>query len=105
MNLFDMNLIHISEHITSPRGNTIELVIGIHVITYEKLIDGFEVVFDVQFDGVYMEREIRLSEAVKTFWKAALLDAYWEKPGTDLVHHQEGLEWLNKHTNSEIFAG
>ena len=57
-------------------------------------------------DGInfYMEREIRLSEAVKTFWKAALLDAYWEKPGTDLVHHQEGLEWLNKHTNGEMFA-
>ena len=104
MNLFDMNLISISEHITSPRGNTIELVIGKHVITYEKLIDGFEVIFDVQFDGVYMEREIPVSEPIKTFWKAAMLDAYWEKPGVDLINHQEGLEWLNKHTNSEMFA-
>jgi len=42
--------------------------------------------------------EIPVSEAVKTFWKAALHDAFWEKPGADLVHHQEGLEWLNKNT-------
>ena len=104
MNLFDMNLINISEHITSPRGNTIVLVIGKHVITYEKLLDGFEVGFDGQFDGVYMEREVPVSEAVKTFWKAALHDAYWEKPGAYLIHHREGLEWLNKHTNDEIFA-
>jgi len=51
-----------------------------------------------KIDGVYMEREIPVSEAVKTFWKAALHDAFWEKPGADLVHHQEGLEWLNKNT-------
>ena len=48
MNLFDMNLIKISEHITMPLGNTIEIVIGKHVLKYEKLIDGFDVVFDVQ---------------------------------------------------------
>ena len=104
MNLFDMNLITISEHITCPRGNTIELVIGKHVITYEKLIDGFDVIFDVQFDGAYMEREIPVSDTIKEFWKAAIIDAYWEKPGADLVQHQEGLEFLNKHTNGQMFV-
>ena len=98
MNLFDINLINMSEHITTPRGNTIELVIGKHVITYEKLLDGFEVVFDVQFDGVYMEREVPVSETVKTFWKAALHDAYWEKPGVELVSRQAGLDFFASHT-------
>jgi hypothetical protein len=103
MNLFDMNLINISEHITCPQGNTVELVIGNHVITYEKLIDGFDVVFDVQFDGVYMEREIPVSDQVVAFWKAAVFDAYWEKPGQELLHHQEGIEWLDSHTTETRF--
>jgi hypothetical protein len=77
MNLFDMNLIKISEHITMPLGNTIEIVIGKHVLKYEKLIDGFDVVFDVQFDGAYMDREVPVSDTVKAFWNAALHDAFW----------------------------
>ena len=98
MNLFDMNLIKISEHITMPLGNTIEIVIGKHVLKYEKLIDGFDVVFDVQFDGAYMDREVPVSDTVKAFWNAALRDAFWEKPGVELVSHQTGMEFFASNT-------
>ena len=38
MNLFDMNLIKISDHITMPLGDTIEIVIGKHIIKYVKFL-------------------------------------------------------------------
>jgi len=98
MNLFDLNLIKISEHVTMPLGNTIEIVIGKHVLRYEKLIDGFDVVFDVQFDGAYMDRDVPVSDTVKTFWNAALHDAFWEKPGVELVSHQAGMEFFASDT-------
>jgi hypothetical protein len=45
-----------------------------------------------------MDREVPVSDTVKAFWNAALHDAFWEKPGVELVSHQTGMEFFASNT-------
>jgi hypothetical protein len=98
MNLFDKNLINISDHITAPQHNTIELMVGKHTIKYEKHIKDFEVVINVHFDDTVMDCDIPARKTEVDFWHNALLDAYWDKPAKEVRSTDTAIRWFDSHT-------
>lgn len=104
MNLFDKNLINISDHITNPEADTIELMVGKHVIKYEKCIKDFDIVINVHFDDTVMDLNIPADTRQIEFWHQALLDAYWEKPAKQIKATDTAIRWFQTHTKDVEYS-